>query len=113
MKIHHYQIRLPPNNTIQNILHVPGEGVIGYRSFMNNIDFFSSNERRVPSVLHDTPNKYLGEIELPQQVVQDLVNLGRAYERIKTCLEVNYRCLTGLLSPTQDELDSIREPHGQ
>ena len=65
---------------LQNRLYIPGKGVLGYRAGAK-IDFFREDEEVIEEaqsiVEGKEKGKFIGQVDLPPEVVEDVVSLGR------------------------------------
>jgi len=72
----------------QTRVYIPGQGVFGYRS-SEQIDFFSNEQESISEaerILKDSAEKgehYIGEVELPDLMVLNVVSAGTDFNNAK------------------------------
>jgi len=114
MKVHKYQIKIYDGimdfthglSQTQTRVYIPERAVIGYRS-RAEIDFFSDDEESInhakqiisgeKKVSKEEDAIYLGQFELPQDLVEKLVSVGKSLNRTKLELNESGRKLIDLL----------------
>ena len=84
----------------QDLLYFPGLGIMGYGE--EKIDFFSDDIEvleRVQAVVDgkNDESKYLGEIDLPSDLVMEVVAKGKESNKTKASFEQNAKTLVDLV----------------
>jgi len=113
MKAHQYQVTVYEGildsthraGQTQDRLYIHGQGVLGYRDNGGKIDFFGYDTETIAEAMKavkGSPNteegvRYLGEIELPDDVVSRLVSAGKSLNQAKADFEDAARTLVDLL----------------
>lgn len=110
MKVHKYQITAYEGvidwthgmGQTQTRLYIPNQGIFAFRS-RENIDFFSDDpnaidnaEKCISGKLQEVV-KYLGQIELPDNVIAKAVSAGKKLNRAKTLFQESAKKLVDLV----------------
>jgi len=72
----------------QTRVYIPGQGVFGYRS-SEQIDFFSSKEETISEAERilkgsvDNGERYIGEVELPEELVLGVISAGTNFNNAR------------------------------
>lgn len=113
MKTHKYQVTtyegfmdmIHKSGQTQYRLYIPGQGVFGYRN-KEKMDFFRDEREDIEKAEDDIRRgriqniegiKYTGEIELPDEVVLNMISTGKALNKTRIAFEESAKILVDLL----------------
>ena len=112
MKVHKYQIEVLESEVdwthkmgqTQTRLYIPNQGVLGYKS--KSIDFFSDDQSaiseaetviKVPEIGKKRSVKYFGQVELPDDMIAEVVSAGKSLNQAKTEFEKSTKAVLDII----------------